>query len=699
MKNHNDTRRPKLWQGLSLAGVGAALAVFGALDADGMWLPLGVRLVFLTAGASCLGGLLLWLVLSTARSTESPRDASPPLEESFHQHKKTILAVIFVIHLVSTLFFFPPRDVFNTKPVVTLDHAFHYYQVHRAADVFWGTGRLHAYDPFFMAGYPSALFDLDVKAAELFCSPFRGGGVAVAFKLFMLLCYLTLVFTVYKGCRYLGLSEREAIIGVLALLVCWHWGRPYASHFRYAGMFGFVCVSHLSVLVLGLFRRFLIGKNTILFFILGPLAFFVHPTAVVILCVPVILTVVVEGKRTTLRRLLLLFLWCVCVVAVNAVWVVPFFEYAHTKTASEAFFQTAGLSDLGRILFRPSCLPVVLFLGLVIPGVWQIRKQKGIGRAGVMLLPVIYLLLLTAYGVRLPGLRHLEPGRFLLSAIFFAAPLAGPGGAWVLDVVGRWVARRRIRAFLQWSAVATLAVAPLYLSLLSARTGYKHRISTNLSGEVRELIDAVNGCVDTSGRLMIEDGPAALYGETHLPGVLPVYTGVEQIGGPYPFTFLQHHFATFQSDKAMGRPISSMAPAQFWGYLDLYNIGWIVTATGESRDFVSRFSTEVDVEPLSRRTPEKPLVETVWKSRRYTLWQVNRLRSFTGSPGDRVRATFNRIEVELETVPERFLLRYHWDEGLVASPPARVNRVFQLDDPTPFLLVEPNGASSITIEY
>jgi hypothetical protein len=631
------------------------------------------------------------------QTTGSPQAFSVPGGESdlVKIHKKKILAAVAVVHIVATLFFFPPQEIFNTKPVITLDHAFHYYQVRRAGEVFWQTGWLHAYDPFFMAGFPSAIFDMDVKAAELFCSPFRGDAAAVAYKVFILLCYLTIVFTVYKGCRYLGWTEREAIFAVLVFLVFWHWGRPYASHFRYAGMFEFILVSHLALFVIGLFRQFLHGRRTIGFFVMGTAVFFVHPTAVVMLDVPFVVLILLERHKLTIGRTLLFLLWCVCVIVANAVWVIPFFEYSGIKTASDSFFQTSGVYGLTCQLFHVGCIPAVAVLVFMVPGLVWLKSSGRRAGAVTMMSGVVFLLFVTAYGVHFPGLRHLEPGRFLLPAFFFAAPLAGCGVMWFVDLVGRRIAGTKFRRRFETATVSVFLIASVCLSYLSARTAYNHRLFTTPSADVQELLDAISLHVDPSARVMVEDGPAALYDEVHLPGIIPALTGVEQIGGPYPFTFIAHHFATFQTDKTMGQVLSTMPSAEFSKYLDLYNIGWIVTATAEGGAYVSRlFADRSAHEPLPGG-----LAEIVWASERYTLWRLERLRSFTGNPADRVRASYNRIEIELAAIPEQFLLRYHWDDRLEADPPATVNKVYHLNDPVPFILVKPNGVSSIAIRY
>lgn len=629
-------------------------------------------------------------------SPPDPRNQGICGEAFFAEHKRALVACLFVVHLLATFVFFPPADIVNERPVVTLDHAFHYYQAWRAREIFFHSGRLHAYDPNFMAGFPSALFDLDVKSLEAFSALFPQWQVPRATKIYILACYLSMVFTVYAGCRLLRLTERDSVLAVALLLVFWHWGRPYASHFRYAGMFDFVLVSHLSILVAGLLRRFLAGKGALWWLILGPLAYFIHPTAVVILSVPYACVIFCARRSVTPRILLFFLLWCLVVVAVNSVWIIPLLEYASFKTATKAYFQTAGIGELARVLWRPGCLPAIALVALAVPGAWRLARRGNGSEAWTIGLSVVFLLIVAAYGVSLPGIEHIEPGRFLLTAIFFCAPLSGVAAASLLDAWSR-VSHRAPRAkALAPAALVALFSCPIALSFLSAGTGYRHRLRTSFTPEVRDFVDAVRRHTDDSGRLMIEDGPAALYGESHLPGVLPAYTGVEQIGGPYPFTFIQHHFATFQSDRTMGRPLRDISPGEFQDYADLYNVRWIATATVEADEFVRRIgSAAADTTGGFVRSP---LVE-LWRSGRYSLWRLEGIRSFTGYADDRVDATFNRIRIELADDREAFLLRYHWDRGIHVSSPAAVTPVYRLGDPVPFIWVETNGARSIEITY
>ena len=698
MKTRNHSPAFLRKQDLSVLVAGVLLLAASLLDPDGSRIPEKLQLGLVGLGVLC-GGWVAWRGLFGARRERGETGEGILTDGFFEKHKKLLIAVLFAVHLSATLFFLSPADIVNERPVVTLDHAFHYYQARRANEVFFEKARLHAYDPHFMAGFPSALFDLDVKALEVFCAPFPDGQVARAMKFFILVCYLSMVFTVYIGCRCLRLTVREAILSVAVLLVYWHWGRPYASHFRYAGMFDFLCVSHFSILVVGLFRRFLWGKGAIWWIVLGPVAYFIHPTAVVILTVPYVCLIVLARREITVKKTLLFMLWCAVVVLVNSVWIVPLLEYAHVKTGTRAFFQTSGAADLARVLFRPGCLPAIALIALAAAGVWRLGTKGRRPEAVTLACTFVFLLVITAYGVYLPGVRHLEPGRFFLSALFVGAPLAGAGCAFLADACRRPAKSARRFQGLEAAAFLILVLSPIILSFLSARTGYKHRVGTMLSAEAQELVENVQRNTDGTGRLMIEDGPAALYGDVHLPGLLPLYTGVEQIGGPYPFTFLEHHFATLQLDWTMGKPLARLSAGEFWAYADLYNVRWVVAASDGVKDYITRVASDTSGAPGAWGIDGEAPMSLVWKSDRYALWRVNRPPTFTGGTRDRVSASFDRIDVELAGDRGTFLLAYHWDRGLKARPPATITPVRQLDDPVPFILVEPNGATSIKIEY
>jgi hypothetical protein len=612
--------------------------------------------------------------------------------------RRAVLAVLFGAHLVATLFFFPPEDILNDRPVLTLDHSLHLYQAERAKEIFWSTGRLHTYDPYFMAGYPGGtIFDIDSKGVELWCALLRFLDTAVSYKLFVILGHLLLVFTVYAGCRRLRFHFEESIIAVLLLLAFWHWGRPYAGHFRFAGMFSYLIVCHLSLYLAGLMRSFLDEEPVKRFYVLGPLACFIHPTAAVLLPVPLVALFLAARRRVPAgaerrawyRRVAARHaLWCLLVLAVNAVWLVPLFRYIDIKIASDSFFQIRGFGALAGALAKPGNFMAPAVVALAAAGIGRLARGRRLADAAAPAAGGAFLLLLSAFGVYIPVFDQMEPGRFLVPALIFLVPLAGAGAATVIEELGKAARSARTASAVRAAALTVLLVASPALSLVSSRAFYRHTISTTLTPAARNLVEELSRRIDRSGRLMIEDGPAWAYGETFLPALLPHYTRVEQIGGPYPFTFIKHSFATFKTCEAFGKPLWETDAGPLREYLDLYNVRWILTAT-----------------PACAERIEALGFSNGWRSGAFSLWEIAPPAgaSFASEPGVEVRASYGRIDVTIapgDTPPPiRVLLKYHWDRGLRVAPPARISPVMRLDDPVPFILLEPGGESEIRIYF
>jgi hypothetical protein len=254
-------------------------------------------------------------------------------------------------------------------------------------------------------------------------------------------------------------------------------------------------------------------------------------------------------------------------------------------------------------------------------------------------------------------------------------------------------------------AILTLVfIASPAFSLMASRAFYRHTLTTAFTPAARELIAALRERTNASGRLMIEDGPAWAYGNTFLPALLPLYTGVEQIGGPYPFTFIKHHFAAFRTCQAFGSELRGVDPRRLRQHLELYNVRWILTATPECAAAFEDFS----------------YLTTVWSSGAFTLREVELPAAFASDPeetevpigaeragapriaGIAVRASYGLIHVTIapeQSPPERILLKYHWDKGLHVASPARISPAARLDDPVPFIVLEPNGEFDIRILF
>ena len=326
-----------------------------------------------------------------------------------HRNRRRLLFAVFIIHVLATLYFFPLSDAVNDRPVVTLDHSFHYYQAYRAREVFWDTFRLDRYDPYFMAGYPGGtIFDLDMKGAETFCSFFPLLGVARTLKLFILCAYLTLIPVIYWGSRKQGFRIEESMLGLLLFLAFWHWGRPYAGDFRYAGMFAFVFATHLCFLIVGLLRQVARHKLRKTFFGLGPVAFLVHPTAAVMLPVPFAFSIGINWRSWRPRNWILLIAWCAAVVFINMMWLKPFFEYVWLKTTTELYYQIDGWGGLARLLLKPTCAIALGMMALSVVGVVRMSQQRRLSIGLPAVAAAIFSFFIAGWGVYLPGIDQLE---------------------------------------------------------------------------------------------------------------------------------------------------------------------------------------------------------------------------------------------------------------------------------------------------
>lgn len=610
--------------------------------------------------------------------------------------RRTMLAAVFTAHLAATLFFFPPEDLVNGRPVLTLDHAVHYYQAARAREVFPDRLQCSTWDPYFMAGYPGGtVFDVDSKGVELWCSLLRPVDAPRAYKLFIILGYLLLPCTVYAGIRRMGFAFDEALGGLLVLLVWWHWGRPFTGHFRYAGMFSYLTVIHLSIYLTGLFRSVARREGALSFYLVGPLAFLIHPTAAVLLPIPFLAVFFAERRRVPdgrthrlwERRLLgRIVLWSLLVLAANAVWIVQLWRYLDIKIPSQTFFQISGPLEMGRLLMRPGTLPAIGMLALAAAGT-ALLAARGRGReAAAPVAGSLFLLFISCCGVHIPLIDQMEPGRFIVGAFFFMTPLAGTALAALPVAAERAARRERARKAVPAVVYTSLLLCIPVAGMLSARGFYRHHLHTTFTPEVKEMLNMLDNTIDTSGRLMIDDGPAWNYGESFLPSLIPLRTGVEQIGGPYPFAFIRHNFTNFSFCHAFGRHIGELGPDRFRRYLDVYNIHWILTASEECRETVAGFG----------------IADEIWSSRHFTLWSVPSPSSFTDTPGVSVESRYGVLQVRIHKGSalrpgSEILLKYHWDRGMSVEPPARIYPRIVLDDPVPFTVVEPNGASTVQI--
>jgi hypothetical protein len=79
------------------------------------------------------------------------------------------------------------------------------------------------------------------------------------------------------------------------------------------------------------------------------------------------------------------------------------------------------------------------------------------------------------------------------------------------------------------------------------------------------------------------------------------------------------------------------------------------------------------------------------------LMRVNQPLTWFLQGEGKVKASLNRLDLS-ELKGKEIVLKYHWTEGLAASPPARIAPVEISDDPIPFIkIIEPPAAFTLKI--
>jgi hypothetical protein len=79
------------------------------------------------------------------------------------------------------------------------------------------------------------------------------------------------------------------------------------------------------------------------------------------------------------------------------------------------------------------------------------------------------------------------------------------------------------------------------------------------------------------------------------------------------------------------------------------------------------------------------------------LMKVNQPLTWFVAGKGKVKAGLNRLELS-EITGDAVILKYHWVEGLTASPPAKIEQVKMLDDPIPFIkLVAPPPSVTLRV--
>jgi hypothetical protein len=208
-------------------------------------------------------------------------------------------------------------------------------------------------------------------------------------------------------------------------------------------------------------------------------------------------------------------------------------------------------------------------------------------------------------------------------------------------------------------------------------------LRAGLNANLRAIVDWIAREAPADGRVLFEesgDETGFVYDGVYLSSFVPHLTGRELIGGPINLYNDRHHFAEFHSGQMFKRDVRMLGDAELRDYLRLYNIGAVVAFHPAS---------------VQRLQAIPGLVTTERRIGPVHLMRVNQPLSWFIAGEGKVKAGLNRLELSGLSGNE-VILKYHWVDGLSATPPTKIEAVKMLDDPIPFIkLVAPPPSSVI----
>ena len=615
--------------------------------------------------------------------------------------------ILFLLHgLGLASLFVPLTGLFNNQPIIDQDWGLHFHHLESMA-AFWRQDRIFwGYNPLFMAGYPSnTIQDLSIKFFEFAALALSTLGLAPIqwFKILAFLAMASVPWLMYFTARNLFFDRDDIKNGaalVAALLGTAYWWNSLPREMFFYGMVGYAPASYISVLGVTLLYR-IARKSTLWspthlgWLILAVVILPLHVQSIVIFLPPIVALLVVQ--RDVFRRNLLIWTAGAAALSIlaNLPWLVTAFDHRTDDVASAIVdqlplftsvdpftFLKDYLGPTGYWTFRPSFSEKGFRLMLLLLGSWGTWKlvRSENRDAGVMLASASLVLFFLAYfGSLMPFVRSWQPLRFKVPLDLFLALAAS-------YIVAHGLARRSLtpRSYVV-PAIAASGLLAFLFNLFETETRAKMLLRTQLRPELHAIVEWIKQDTPAEGRVLFEesgDETGFVYDGVYLSSFIPHWTGRELIGGPINLYNDRHHFAEFHSGKFLKKDIRILTDDAIRNYFRLYNIGAVVAFHPAS---IQRLQFVPGLVTLDRRVGPVHLMK------------VNQPLTWFLQGEGKVKASLNRLDLS-EIRGKEIVLKYHWTEGLAASPPARIVPVKIYDDPIPFIkIIEPPARLTLRI--
>ncbi len=660
------------------------------------------------------------------------------IEATSRTRNRVAFAMVGLLCLAHTLAILASMDglqgLIRPDPLPWHDHPMHLHNAVITKDFLTRSGTTAGYDPSFMAGYAKSIVsDPSGTAPELFVAVFGRSAPVVAYKVFVFLATASIPFwiawaTVVWGGRGRGRGRADAVLVAVLLSLIYLW-TDFPLEYAGFGMVSYLLAIPLGVLVAGLIARWIeLGGlwRWVSAAFGSTLLVLVHPLAVLIVGPSALLSYAGaalfsgrSGRPFSKGRHLGVWTIPIPVLLGNAFWWYPGVWLSSTGSPPDlAFFHPEPVSErLGQILGLNA--PVQGEIQAVLLAGALVGLAALAGRSRILVLGLGgFLAAGFAWGYLAGAFRaldFLQPGRHTY-ALYTGAAVAS-GIAWS-------EIRRRLRAggkgrLDRWLAIGLILVGvrmfgPSIASSFQYRTARECSVSIRLtpagvpefrifpkvaavpflssrpSRRWQWLLKEVQTLVEPGERLLYEEGGRAVdgladpFGGQRFGGLLPTFTGVEVIGGPFLHVPVETNFTQFGEGRLFGR--SDWDRAHFVRYARLYRPRAIVCWSPRARAFC-------------KANPD--LIEVLDEERGGPLL-IGLVKGFEGPAIQgkaKVQAEPGRLRVWIapDEVDGLVVLRYHSMPYLRSRPPVPLESVQLEGDPVPFIGIRP-PADPLTLE-
>ncbi len=647
---------------------------------------------------------------------EFPPKANPSANSSSRYVFPIALIVAIVVHVLTVLYFAPPRMIFSQTPLANLSFELHVGQTSRVTRALDGFGESWAYEPKLLAGAPiGTAIDTNSRAWQFWTYSLWKMGLnkSTALNLFVLIAHLLAPWTVLLAARLFGLGKWPALAAAGLAYLLWFFD-GYFHWCWWSGMVPFAVAGNLCLLCVALLYRYVSAPRwwlALLLWLAFAFTHLVHAYAVFALLVPFVLLSVLAFKSLGLKHFLVLAGAALVTLAVNAKWVALGFAFwspgegvvaVGQGTLSHLLTDFLGLNSdtsvTGGVGMRSGFRFLTLGAAVITLVLWRRDRDR---RFRVIAATVLSLLGVAYLGGYIPGLKWIQPYRYVVPALFIATI---PAAQLIEEVRMRGALRNLpkmavvVGAMIVFAAIPRLARDVVYFvpafviepKDLPEETphiadiigfgsiGYpRHRDHRHKSVPqyIEKIVKALHRWNFDQGRVLIEYEPLAEHVNWR--------TQAHVLGGS---RFRNSKFAA--ANYFVRYPKVDPNPAEIRKYLETYAVGWAIVLAnpdlGED-DYVERFAGQVDLlKPFSVAWPFRVLKSQL---------PVSYFQQGSG----KVMASMNRFEVSDTHPEEDIVLRFHYLETLICEQDCKVEKHPVDGDPAGFVRVPAPHPSNFTI--